>query len=241
MAYLVRLDDACPTMNTQNWRRMEAILDQHDCKPIVGIIPDSKDEEFTWPQDHAFWQETALRYQNKGWTIGQHGCHHKYREHRGRNTEFQGLPYDEQKLLIQTGNEIMREHGLTPICFFAPSHTYDDTTIAVCRDLQLFDFISDGQALNYYYKNNMLFIPAMHGDPHRFFSWGVHTFVLHPNNMEENTFRRVDDFIKRYRSDFPNPHELLCAIKERKQRSKGIADKTFVFAMTMQRRLRERL
>jgi hypothetical protein len=240
MAYIIRLDDACPTMNAENWRHMEDILDKYECKPIVGIIPDSKDDEFNWSFDCAFWQETAQRYQSKGWIIGQHGCHHKYRKYEGQNTEFQGLPYEEQKMLIETGNEIMQGHGIIPACFFVPSHTYDDTTIEVCRDLKLFDFISDGKALNYYYKNDMLFIPAMHGDPHRFFPWGIHTFVLHPNVMAENQFNRIDSFIKRYRCDFPDLAKLIGDIKSYKPRQKNIIDKAFVIAMTAQRRLRSR-
>lgn len=36
--YLVRLDDACPTMYSDRWQKIEEILDKHKIKPMVGII-----------------------------------------------------------------------------------------------------------------------------------------------------------------------------------------------------------
>jgi hypothetical protein len=41
--YLLRLDDACHTMNRTNWNKVESILDKYKIKPMVGIIPDNKD------------------------------------------------------------------------------------------------------------------------------------------------------------------------------------------------------
>lgn len=46
--YIIRLDDACPTMNHENWRKVEKLLDKYDIRPIVGIIPNSKDDLFKW-------------------------------------------------------------------------------------------------------------------------------------------------------------------------------------------------
>lgn len=36
--YVIRLDDACPTMNHANWNRMEYLLDKYSVRPIVGVI-----------------------------------------------------------------------------------------------------------------------------------------------------------------------------------------------------------
>lgn len=112
MAYLIRLDDACPTMDRGKWLRMESILDKYGCRPIVGIIPASLDKEFDYPEDPAFWTETAKRYQDKGWLVAQHGCHHLYHKHNGLDTEFMGLSCDEQKDLLRKGYEIMLGHGI---------------------------------------------------------------------------------------------------------------------------------
>ena len=37
--YLIRLDDACPTMDAGRWLKMEMLLDQYGIRPMVGIIP----------------------------------------------------------------------------------------------------------------------------------------------------------------------------------------------------------
>ena len=34
--YCLRLDDACPQMNAEKWKKMESILDEYKIKPIVG-------------------------------------------------------------------------------------------------------------------------------------------------------------------------------------------------------------
>ena len=41
--YLIRLDDACHTMDTFKWDKIENILDKYSVKPIVSVIPDNKD------------------------------------------------------------------------------------------------------------------------------------------------------------------------------------------------------
>jgi hypothetical protein len=42
--YLIRLDDACPTMDAFKWRKLEKILDKYGILPIVGIIPNNQDQ-----------------------------------------------------------------------------------------------------------------------------------------------------------------------------------------------------
>lgn len=46
--YVIRLDDACPTMNHANWNRMEYLLDKYSVRPIVGVIPENQDPDFAW-------------------------------------------------------------------------------------------------------------------------------------------------------------------------------------------------
>ena len=42
--YLIRLDDACPTMNFSRWRVIEEILDKYHIAPLVGIVPSCEDQ-----------------------------------------------------------------------------------------------------------------------------------------------------------------------------------------------------
>ena len=42
--YIVRLDDACPTMDRKKWNRFFDILDKYNIKPIVAVIPNNEDK-----------------------------------------------------------------------------------------------------------------------------------------------------------------------------------------------------
>ena len=55
--FLIRLDDACPTMNIERWDKVENILDAFSIKPMVGIIPDCKDKSFQNNADPNFWNK----------------------------------------------------------------------------------------------------------------------------------------------------------------------------------------
>ena len=41
--YLIRLDDACPTMDVVKWDKIEKMLDKYHIKPMVGIVPANND------------------------------------------------------------------------------------------------------------------------------------------------------------------------------------------------------
>ena len=56
--YLIRLDDACPTMNCAKWVRVEDILDRYGIKPMVGVIPNNEDpEQVIDVYDDDFWSK----------------------------------------------------------------------------------------------------------------------------------------------------------------------------------------
>ena len=65
--YLLRLDDACPTLDGDKWRRIEALFDELTLKPIVAIIPDNLDPDlhFSAP-DAAFWDRARGWQANSG-------------------------------------------------------------------------------------------------------------------------------------------------------------------------------
>ena len=43
--YLIRMDDACPTMDHDKWEYLEKILDEFSIKPIIAVVPKNVDEE----------------------------------------------------------------------------------------------------------------------------------------------------------------------------------------------------
>lgn len=219
LKYFIRLDDAAPTMNKTAWDAVEQMLGRNHIQPIVGIIPDSKDTSFTWNEDPNFWTETVQRWIKKKWIIAQHGYHHVYHDcGNGVHSEFIGLDYYEQKKMIESGYQAMLSHSCKPACFFAPGHTFDDTTIDVCKDLGCFDFISDGYALYPYVDHGMVFVPRLFDTPHKVFPFGVYTFIMHPNHTSEKSIDKYEKFIINNRKHFVSPEDLKSIIStNRKQ------------------------
>lgn len=81
--YLIRLDDACPTMYKVKWQRMEDILDSNDVKPMVGVIPHNEDaKQVIDPVDTFFWDKVRV-WREKGWTVAMHGYNHVYKSQMG--------------------------------------------------------------------------------------------------------------------------------------------------------------
>ena len=74
--FLIRLDDACPTMKQDHWKRMEQILSHHGIQPIVAVIPANGDSALNLdPPDKSFW-DLVRRWEDQGWPIAMHGCEH---------------------------------------------------------------------------------------------------------------------------------------------------------------------
>ena len=220
LKYIIRLDDACPTMNEKKWNKIENLLDKYNVKPIVGVIPENEDEEFNNPKIKDFWKKYPDKWQKKGWIIAQHGLHHAlYKKVR---TEFKGKKYDDQLEILKKGNNILKKNGINPKCFFAPAHTFDDNTILACNELGYFDFISDGYAFYPYKYKNMIFLPSVFDTPHKISNFGIFTFIYHPNNIGDNDLEYLESFIKNNREKFDVDLENL--LKKYVNRRRNILD-----------------
>ena len=44
MKIAVRMDDITPDMDWEKFLAFKEILDAHDIKPLIGVVPDNKDE-----------------------------------------------------------------------------------------------------------------------------------------------------------------------------------------------------
>jgi len=54
---LIRFDDIAANMNWDLMERCEALLDEFNIKPVVGVIPSNKDEELlNYPNKNNFWE-----------------------------------------------------------------------------------------------------------------------------------------------------------------------------------------
>lgn len=237
LSYIIRLDDACPNMNHERWNKVEELLDKYNIKPIIGIIPESKDQLFAWETDEKFWEVTAKRYKDKNWIIAQHGCHHLYHvTNKGENSEFIGLSYDEQIKLIKKGYDILRSRGIKPRCFFAPAHSFDNLTVEACKNLGYFEFISDGYSLYPYKHDGVLFYPNLFDTAYKILPFGVYTFVLHPNFTTDESLERLEKFIIKNRKYFRDFDEIDSSVN--KNRSRTFLDKVIEKSINNIRKLR---
>lgn len=208
--YLIRLDDACPFMDSKKWQRMEDLLDKYGVKPMVGIIPNNADPKtMIDPENPMFWDK-AKAWQEKGWSIALHGYSHCYDSEGGmdglnpmwRRSEFAGIPLDRQRKKIRCGVAIMREHGINPKYFFAPSHTFDENTIVALREESDIRIISDTIGRYPYKKDDFWFIPQITGHCVKMPIGGIYTFCFHPNTMSEVAFQNLEAFLKNNKTQF---------------------------------------
>lgn len=208
--YLIRLDDACTTMDYVKWQQLEDILEKHGIKPMVGIIPHNEDpQQQIGPVKDDFWVKVK-EWESKGWTIALHGYNHCYSSDGGlkglnpmwSRSEFAGLSLEEQRVKIRKGVAIMREHGINPQYFFAPSHTFDENTLKALIEESDIRIISDTIATKPYRFREFVFIPQFGGMCREMKLKGLFTFCLHPSAMEEENFIQTDRFLQLHKIEF---------------------------------------
>lgn len=198
MQIIIRLDDIAPGMNFDKFNRMRAILEKYNIKPIIGVVPECRDENLGAFVQNDFWS-LIRSLAEKGWVIAQHGTYHVYETESagllGINpfSEFAGLTYEAQLERLKRGKEILQENGIFTDVFMAPGHTYDDNTIMALKRLE-FKAITDGLYKRPYIYNEILCVPCRMSEIRRV--KGFDTLCFHTNLMEETDFDALDAFIK---------------------------------------------
>ena len=225
--YILRLDDASDYMDVKKWQRMEELLDRYGIKPLVGVIPDNRDSSLTdtYEQDPEFWDKTA-RWKAKGWELALHGCYHKYTTEEGginpvnKRSEFAGVSLDKQKEMIRHGVDVLKDHGIEPKVFFAPSHTFDENTLIALKEESDIRIISDTIANDVYFENDFYFIPQQSGRVRKL-PFKVCTFCYHPNIMKEENYVYLDSFLDKNWMKFAEIKDIKFV-----RRKKNIFDET---------------
>lgn len=219
--YILRLDDASDYMDVEKWQQMEDLLDQYGVKPLVGVIPENKDPSLieTYERDPEFWNKTA-RWKDKGWELALHGCYHKYTTEEGginpvnKRSEFAGVPLDKQKEMIRHGVDVLKNHGVEPKVFFAPSHTFDENTLIALREESDIRIISDTIANDVYFENGFYFIPQQSGRVRKL-PFKVCTFCYHPNMMEDGDFEKLNGILESTNRYFVSISEIQLVKRKR--------------------------
>jgi len=197
--YILRLDDACPTMKRDIWFKFERILDDFQIKPIIGIIPDCKDPKLYYEKPmNDFW-DWVKHLEQKGWIIAMHGYQHLYTTKDsgivGLNnySEFAGLPYEIQAEKIKKAWNIFLSQGIKPKFWMAPAHSFDLNTLKVLKEFTDIEFITDGFAIFPYTAYGFKWLPQQLWK-FRKLPFGVWTICLHPNIMgpkQLESWRRI--------------------------------------------------
>lgn len=213
--YLLRLDDASEYMDVAKWTQLEELLDSYGIKPIVGIIPNNRDEGLIkhYKRDSGFWYRVKV-WESKRWNIALHGYTHVYESRNGginpvnKYSEFAGLSLDRQREKIKNGVRILKEKGIEPKVFFAPAHSFDRNTLEALKLESQIRVISDTVASDIYYRDGFHFIPQQTGRARKL-PLRVVTFCYHPNKMGVFDFNLLEAFIQKNSDQFINFDDLL--------------------------------
>lgn len=205
--YIFRLDDICENMNWDNYQRVKSIFLKNDIKPIIGVIPNNKDNEFLkYPKcNFEFWDEIRNLQNKEKWSIALHGYTHVYEnENSGifkkcTNSEFAGLSMQEQNHKISEGKRIFEYEKLRIDAFMAPSHSMDNITIE-CLKRNEINVVTDGWALYPYYYKDVLFVPQLFATPKKM-PFGIYTWCFHTNTMSEKNIDELEIFITENKKD----------------------------------------
>ena len=242
--YLIRFDDLCPTMNWQVWTEIETILLESRVSPILAVVPDNRDTSLmVGPSRGDFWVEVR-RWQLRGWTIGLHGYQHTYLTEEGGivgiwpRSEFAGLSETEQEAKLRNALDIFQREGVRAEVWMAPSHSFDQATIAVLHKIGL-RIISDGFALAPHTDSSgLLWVPQQLWKFRRR-PFGLWTVCYHHNSWTRADISRFRNDLLKYCSAVTDLHSIVEAYRHRRHQ---IPDRLYATAhkaaLSMRRQIR---
>lgn len=167
MNITVRLDDITPDMDWERFYKFKALLDQYQVKPLIGVVPDNRDELLKGsepPMDPKTFFGYIRQLQKEGWTVAMHGYQHIYGTSKGgifplnHFSEFAGEPLEEQRKKIAAGRQILESYGVHTDIFMAPGHSYDQNTLTALKE-NGFSEMTDGFGDRPYLFHGMTFYP----------------------------------------------------------------------------------
>ena len=221
MKIAIRMDDITPDMDWEKFLRFKAMLDERGIRPLLGIVPDHHDPKLSAGEPRAdFWEYMCRLKDEEGYVLCMHGCHHVYTTDRGgmlplnRQSEFAGVPYEEQLDLILKGKRILASHGIETQLFMAPAHSYDLNTLRALK-AGGFTGLTDGFGARPYIYEDMIFYPISYRKSDSMKkTHGITTFVVHANTMNESDFASYRKILAE--QDVVSYGEMLAADAERR-------------------------
>ena len=230
--FLVRLDDACPTMDHDRWLELEAVLDKHGIRPLVAVVPNNRDPVLQIdPSDAGFW-ERVHRWQAKGWTIAMHGYEHVFHEIDRQKlilpfydrSEFAALNLAQQSAKIRASWQIFQAQGISPTVWIAPAHCFDSTTLLALKAETPIRIVSDGIACDQYFEDDFHWLPQQLWSFSNKSS-GLWTVCLHPNSMNIRGIEEFNELLgdEAVRSRIVSVSDIKLQARKRSWRDKAYA------------------
>ncbi len=222
MKVTVRMDDITPDMDWESFEAFERMFERYGIRPLLGIVPENRDKTLSVsPAREDFWEKMRTLEQ-KGWNLAMHGCHHLYRTKKGGvfplncRSEFAGVSEQEQERLIQTGRRILEDHGIRPVIFMAPGHTFDRRTVQILRR-NGFSYMTDGYGRKPYRRWDMTFLPISFLRSRLFRKKdGITTLVIHCNRCTPQELEEYERMFQVHREAFV-PYETYLRQPARKR------------------------
>lgn len=215
MKTAIRLDDITPDMNRKNFMKVKKILDEACIKPLIGVVPYSKDENLRCEKPREDFPRFVGELEQEGWIIALHGYNHVYTtSNKGifplnSFSEFAGVDADKQYVMIREGKLQLQEWGLTPKVFMAPGHSFDSNTLSALSKNGIFA-VTDGFGKTPYIRSGVTFYPISRkrsectSDKE-----GYSTYVLHTNTMTDMQIDQFGRMINDYRDHFIDYREYM--------------------------------
>lgn len=222
MQIAIRLDDITPDMDWERFLAFKEILDGCGIKPLIGVVPDNRDENLhrTEAAD-GFW-EYIKELQENGWCVALHGYRHIYTTKKGglfplnRFSEFAGVPFDRQKEMLSEAAEILEKNGIRTDIFMAPAHSYDRNTLKALKELGYCN-MTDGFGSRPYRWQGMTFYPIsflLSRSLKR--KSGVTTMVVHTNEIDAAGMERMRRLLSEQQDHLISYRDFLAMASRKK-------------------------
>ena len=212
--YIIRFDDINPKMNWARFNKLKSIINRHNIKSILGVVPNCKDKAISEYPECINYLNDLQKMKLEGDIIAQHGYTHiADSNNKGffgnkKKSEFAGLDYQTQYERINNGKKILVENKLWQPIFMAPYHTFDITTVKVLKKLD-FQLITDGFARYPYELNGTKLIPQMSSMPLPTYLPLISQLCIHINNLNDKKLNYLIDFIEKNNHLFIPPLDAL--------------------------------
>ncbi|MCM1086927.1 MAG: DUF2334 domain-containing protein [Muribaculaceae bacterium] len=211
----VRMDDITPDMNWENFYFFQKLFEEAGITPLLGIVPDNRDEKLSCGESHKEFYAEMKKLEQAGYCFAMHGCHHVYTTKKGGlfplncQSEFAGVPLEEQKNMLQAGKERLRAQGIDTDIFMAPAHSYDNNTLRALKETG-FCKVTDGFGKVPYTDRGLTFYPISFLLRRSLTQKdGVTTMVIHANTVTEADKERYQRIFKEYREQLISYVELF--------------------------------